>query len=144
MRSHKQNFFADAENLSIKLIQKYGVSKKVAEHLVSTYGGQAWAVCEISRTMINYETSMFGNLIHPEYPYIEAEIVYACREYACTIEDIVSRRTRLAFLNKEAAMEAVAKVASVMGKELGWSKSVMQKQIEAAKAYVESYSGNIE
>lgn len=41
------------------------------------------------------------------YPYLEAEVRYACREYAATVEDVLSRRTRLAFLNSAAALECV-------------------------------------
>ena len=129
----------DCENLAIKLIQKHGLTQDVAEHLAKTYGGQAWAVCDISPT----EEAGFGTLIVPGYPYIEEEVKYACREYACTIEDILSRRTRLAFLNKEAALAAIPKVAAIMAKELGWDKDVTEKQIQAAKQYVKSYSGGV-
>lgn len=129
---------SDGENLSIKLIQKYGMSAEVAEHLAETYGGQAWTVCELSHS----SELGFGALLAPGYPYIEEEVIYACREYACTIEDILSRRTRLAFLNKDAALGAVPKVAGLMAKELGWDKDVTEKQITAATRYIESYSGS--
>ena len=40
-------------------------------------------------------------LIVKGYPYIEEEIIYAIRyEYAVRVEDIIARRTRLAFLNR--------------------------------------------
>lgn len=130
--------YKDGENLAIKLIQKYGLKPEVAEHLATTYGGQAWTVCDTSQA----NQTGFGALIAPGYPYIEEEVLYACKEYACTIEDILSRRTRLAFLNKEAALGAVPKVAELMSKELGWDKAVTEKQIEAAIKYVESYSGS--
>lgn len=123
------------DNLAAELIQKYSITEEVADHLATTYGGQAWEVCELSKP------EQVGVLITPDYPYIEAEIIYACREYACTIEDILSRRTRLAFLNQKAALKAVPKVAEVMAKELGWTKDVTTKQITAATQYVESYSG---
>ena len=127
---------SDERNLPIKLIQKYGMPKDIAEHLVGTYGGQVWDICEISQHA--------QKRIHPGFPYIEAEIIYACREYACTIEDILSRRTRLAFLNKEAAVESIPKVAKVMADELGWSQDIIDMQIVAATKYVESYSGSLD
>ena len=40
------------------------------------------------------------------YPYIEAEVRYAAREYACTAADVLARRTRLAFLNRFATPDA--------------------------------------
>jgi glycerol-3-phosphate dehydrogenase len=119
------------------------MADEVAEHLVRTYGGQAWDVCELSQ-LTQGKGSRFGEPIVDDYPYIEAEIIYACREYACTVEDILSRRTRLAFLNKEAALEAVPRVANVMAKELGWTEEVTAKQVAAATQYVESYSGSLD
>lgn len=77
------------------------------------------------------------------YPYIVADVVWACREYACTVEDVVSRRTRLAFLNKDAAMEVIPLVAEIMAKELGWTKKVKSEQIAAAEKYVDSYNGQL-
>ena len=70
----------------------------------------------------------YGVPLAANYPYIEAEVRFACKEYACTIEDILSRRTRLAFLNSEAAMEALPRVADIMAEELGWSKKIKAKQ----------------
>lgn len=120
----------DGNNLAIKLIQKYNIPDDVAESLVKTYGGQAWEICSLGPS----------TRLVPGFPYIEAEVVYACREYACTVEDILSRRTRLAFLNKDAALQAVPKVADIMAKELGWTEDVAAKQITAAIKYVESYA----
>lgn len=85
----------------------------------------------------------YGTQLVSSYPYIEEEIRYACREYACTIEDILSRRTRLAFLNSEAAFEALPRVADIMADELGWSRKVKHSQMQSAKTYLESYGGRI-
>ena len=85
----------------------------------------------------------FGVPLSPQYPYIEAEVAYACREYACTVEDVISRRTRLAFLNSGAAKEAVPRVAEIMAQELGWSKEVKEAQVASALAYVSTYGGPV-
>ena len=63
-----------------------------------------------------------GKRLHEDYPYIEAEVIYAVREYACTTIDILARRTRLAFVNVHAAEEALPRVIEIMAKELNWSK----------------------
>jgi len=122
-------------DLSQRLLQKYRMSPDVINHLVNTYGGHASAVCEIAK-----RNKRDGRLVEG-YPYIQAEIVYACHEYACTIEDILSRRTRLAFLNKEKALEAIPLVANIMAKELGWTRTATKNQIEFAEIYLESFSG---
>jgi glycerol-3-phosphate dehydrogenase len=133
------------ENMSIQLIQEYGLSQDVAEHLVATYGGCAWDVCKLipPLTAGTKSSQRFGKRLVEGFPYLDVEVVYATREYACTIEDVLSRRTRLAYLNKDAAMEAIPQVAEIMARELGWTNKVKQQQMEAASKYVESYAGRI-
>jgi len=134
-----------SKSLYIELIQKYGMSQIVAENLVKSYGGRAWEVCELLQPSGKRSPNapQFGHLIVEDYPYIDADVVWACREYACTIEDVLSRRTRLAFLNKDAAMEAIPVIADIMAKELGWTAKIKQKQIEAAEKCVSTYGGRI-
>ena len=55
--------------------------------------------------------------------FILFQVMYAIKEYACTAIDVLARRTRLAFLNVQAADEALPTIVEIMGKELGWSKS---------------------
>jgi glycerol-3-phosphate dehydrogenase len=138
------------EHMSIQLIQKYGLAQDVAEHLVKTYGGGALDVCKLiptvpatAATTSNSSPLNFGKRLVEGFPYLEVEVVYATREYACTIEDVLSRRTRLAYLNKDAAMEAIPHVAEIMARELGWTKKVKQQQMEAAVMYVNTYAGRI-
>jgi glycerol-3-phosphate dehydrogenase len=128
-------------NIPIELIQKYQMEQDVAEHLARAYGARAWEVCEHARPT-GKTWPKFGTPLANGYPYIDAEVVWACREYACTIEDILSRRTRLAFLNKDAAFEAIPQVADIMANELGWTEYVKEQQIAAAQKYVESYKGS--
>jgi len=45
--------------------------------------------------------------LHQEFPYIEAEVKYAIKEYARSAIDIIARRTRISFLNVLAADEAL-------------------------------------
>ncbi len=68
-----------------------------------------------------------GKRLVEEIPYLEAEGKYAVKEYACTAIDVLARRTRLAFLNVQAADEALPRVIEIMGAELGWSKG--QKKV---------------
>ena len=116
------------------------MSEPVAQHLAKTYGTRAWEVCELAEGMPNGEGK---RRLLDNYPYIVADVVWACREYACTVEDVVSRRTRLAFLNKDAAMQVIPLVADIMARELGWTKKVKSEQISAAEKYVDSYNGQL-
>ena len=63
-----------------------------------------------------------GKKLVEEFPYIEAEVRYAVMEYARTATDVIARRTRLAFLNVQAADEALPRIVEIMAKELGWKK----------------------
>jgi glycerol-3-phosphate dehydrogenase len=60
-----------------------------------------------------------AELLHLQYHYIKAEVVYATRyEMAITVEDFLARRIRLLFLDAEAAIEIVDMVATLMANEL--------------------------
>jgi len=52
---------------------------------------------------------------------VVVQVIYACREYACSAIDVLARRTRLAFLNVHAAEEALPRVIDIMARELQWS-----------------------
>ncbi|GAA5865600.1 hypothetical protein JCM1840_001456 [Sporobolomyces johnsonii] len=112
----------------IKLIQQFGIESDVARHLSDTYGDRAWGVCSMaSQTGLRFP--VHGNRLDPVYPYIDAEVTWACRrEYAATAVDVIARRTRLSFLNSEAALEALPKVIDIMGKELGWDDKRKEKE----------------
>ncbi|CDR96328.1 GLYCEROL-3-PHOSPHATE DEHYDROGENASE, putative [Babesia bigemina] len=59
--------------------------------------------------------------IHPDYPYLQGEVLYGIRrEYACTPLDILARRTRLAFRDHKAASAVLDSVCDIMSKELAW------------------------
>ena len=48
-------------------------------------------------------------------------MVYAARyEWAVQADDMIARRTRLAFLNKDKAIAAIPRVVELMAKELKW------------------------
>ncbi|GAA5998942.1 glycerol-3-phosphate dehydrogenase [Rhodotorula paludigena] len=106
----------------IKLIQQFGLESDVAQHLASNYGDRAWGVCSMAKpTGLRYP--VHGTRIDPVYPFIDAEVTWACRrEYAATAVDVIARRTRLSFLNSEAALEALPTVIDIMSKELGWDQ----------------------
>ncbi len=55
------------------------------------------------------------------HPYIEAEVVWAARvELAMTPLDVLARRTRIAALDRAAAIEALPRVVDLLADELAW------------------------
>ena len=86
----------------------------VAQHLASTYGDKAVNVAKLSG-LTGKRWPVHGVRLHEEFPYLEGEVRYACKaEYAQTAEDILARRTRLAFLNANAAKEALPRILQIM------------------------------
>lgn len=80
-----------------------------------------------------------GKRLDVSYPYIDAEVTWACRrEYACTAVDVIARRTRLSFLNAEAALEALPRVIDIMAGELGWSGKEKESQFKDATKFLHS------
>jgi glycerol-3-phosphate dehydrogenase len=63
------------------------------------------------------------------------------REYARTVVDVIARRTRLAFLNWDAASEAVPRVAALMARELGWDDARVEAEVAAAHAFMRTMLG---
>lgn len=106
-------------NLYIKLVQDYSIDIEVAKHLSHCYGTKAVQVCK--------QVSGPGKRLTEKFPYIEADVKFAVKEYACTVVDVLARRTRLAFLNVDATKNVVPRVVEIMAKELGWSR--VKKQV---------------
>lgn len=80
-----------------------------------------------------------GKRLDVSYPYIDAEVTWACRrEYACTAVDVIARRTRLSFLNAEASLEALPKVIDIMAREHKWSSREKERQFKAATTFLQS------
>ena len=70
---------------------------------------------------------------------IDAEVRYAARyEYAQTAVDVIARRTRLSFLNAQAALIALPTVVDILGEELHWDKKRKEDEIERATRFLVS------
>ncbi|KAJ3150024.1 mitochondrial glycerol-3-phosphate dehydrogenase [Geranomyces michiganensis] len=125
-----------SKNMFIKLVQHFGIELEVAQHLTTSYGDRAWAVASLaSRTEERWP--VFGKHLAAGYPYIEAEVRYAVqREYACTAVDVIARRTRLAFLNAEAALESLPRVIDIMAQELGWSDARKKQEMKDGREFL--------
>lgn len=111
----------------------------VAKHLSRAYGDQAYQVAELAQGI----PELAQRLVHGQ-PVLCAEVVYCVRsEYCLTAVDFIARRTRLAFLDAQAAELAVPKVIELMGAELGWSRSRKDKERKEAMKFLKTFSGGI-
>uniref|UniRef100_A0A8C9S3P9 Glycerol-3-phosphate dehydrogenase, mitochondrial n=2 Tax=Scleropages formosus TaxID=113540 RepID=A0A8C9S3P9_SCLFO len=121
--------------LYIRLVQDYGLEVEVAQHLAATYGGRAFEVAKMAQ-VTGQRWPIVGKRLVSEFPYIESEVHYAVKEYACTAIDVLARRTRLGFLNVQAADEALPRIVHIMGKQLGWSEQKKQEELNAARTFL--------
>jgi glycerol-3-phosphate dehydrogenase len=102
---------------------------------LSVYGTDAEKILLIAR-----ESDELAKRLHPDLPYIAAEVVWAAREeMARTVEDVLARRTRALFLNARAAIAMAPKVASILARELGkdqaWAEDEVKRFNELAMQY---------
>ena len=72
-------------------------------------------------------------------PVLNAEVRYAVHnEYALTAVDFLARRSRLAFLNAQVALDVLPKVVGIMAEELHWSTKRQRQEIVDTEKFMES------
>ena len=103
---------------------------------LAVYGADAPAVRELAAA-----DASLAEKIHPDLPYIKAEVVWAVREeMARNVEDVLSRRTRALLLGARASIEAAPAVAELIARELGrdegWKKKAVEEYEKVAQGYV--------
>ncbi|XP_057665319.1 glycerol-3-phosphate dehydrogenase, mitochondrial isoform X1 [Diorhabda carinulata] len=124
----------------IRLVQDFGLECEVAQHLSKSYGDRAFAVAKMA-SLTGKRWPIIGKKLHPEFPYIDAEVRYGVREYAITAVDMIARRVRLAFLNVQAAQEALPDIVNIMAEELGWSEEEKKNQMKQASEFLQNEMG---
>jgi glycerol-3-phosphate dehydrogenase len=87
------------------------------------------------------ESPEMAQPLHAKYPYVKAQVIFAARhEMARTVEDVLSRRMRMLFLDAEAAQEMAPAVARLLATELGQNQAWVDEQIhhfnQVASRYV--------
>ena len=103
--------------------------------ILSVYGADAAAVLALAK-----ENPELAKPLHPDLPYLGAEVVWAARhEMSRTVDDALSRRTRALLLNARAAVAAAPKVAALLAAELGKDASWAEAQVSAFRTLAAQY-----
>lgn len=104
------------------------------------YGSDALALEELMETNPEY-----AKKLDPAFSETVAEIIWAVRyEMARTLDDVLSRRMRLTFLDARAALSVAPYVAEVMAQELGHDAEWQKRQVEAFSTTVQGFIvGNV-
>lgn len=103
---------------------------------LAAYGSDAPAILDLVRG-----DPSLGRRLHPGFPYLAAEVVWAARhEMARTVEDVLARRLRALFLDARAAVAMASGVAALMARELGrddaWQAAQVTAFAEVAAAFM--------
>ncbi|RNC83048.1 MAG: glycerol-3-phosphate dehydrogenase/oxidase [Balneola sp.] len=86
------------------------------------------------------EQSDLSEKVHPDLPYIKAEVIWAIRnELAVTIDDVLSRRTRALLLDAEASVEAAPLVGRMLADEFGFDEAWVIQEVKEYEAMARNY-----
>ena len=110
------------------MVFEQDLPRDIAKHLVRQYGTAALRVVENGLMR-----KKMGRL-HPDYSFIEAEVLYSMHsEMAVKPNDIICRRVPVSFIDQKGTEEVILpKVVDIMANELGWSEERKQKEIKEA------------
>ncbi len=127
---------ADYDFESWRMLQtEFGFAEDICQHLVLKYGTLARDVAALTRARPD-----LGTRLHPDFPFLPAEIVHAVRaEMACTPRDVLARRLRLEMCDWSATLQAIPQVVALMGEELGWNEMERTAQKATYTAQIQGF-----
>jgi glycerol-3-phosphate dehydrogenase len=129
--------YADVVAETAEAARALGIADaETAELLVRQHGEEAATVLALA-----HDTGLTAPL-SPAAAHLTAEVLYAARhEGAATLEDVFSRRTRLALRARDAALPAAPEAASLLARETGRDEAWAAAQVEAYAAAVRRERG---
>ncbi|CAB4989251.1 unannotated protein [freshwater metagenome] len=118
---------------SAQIAQIYEISEESVIHLLNRHGSLINEVLEIIA-----DNPEMAERIDPALPYLKAEIEYAAsHEGARSVEDVISRRTRIAFESHDHGIGVATEVATIIGTILGWGAKERKASINSYRELVE-------
>ncbi|GAU33099.1 hypothetical protein TSUD_259500 [Trifolium subterraneum] len=113
------------------------IDSAAARHLSHAYGTLAERVAAIA------QNENLGKRLAHGYPYLEAEVAYCARnEYCESAIDFIARRTRLAFLETDAARRALPRVIEILAKEHKWDNSRQKEELQKATNFLKTFKSS--
>lgn len=102
---------------------------------LDVYGSDRFAIEQLVK-----QHPILAEKLHPDFPYIDAEVVWAARnEMAETVEDILSRRLRVLFIDALAAKDMAPRVASLLAETFNRDQNWIAAQIEQFNTLADGY-----
>jgi glycerol-3-phosphate dehydrogenase len=119
---------------SAQIAAEFAIEEKSVVHLLNRYGSLISEVLELIT-----DDKKLAQLLDPSLPYLKAEIVYAVtHEGAMSVDDVISRRTRLAFEAPHAGIELAEEIADLIAPYLGWGAKEKKASIAEYRGQVDS------
>jgi glycerol-3-phosphate dehydrogenase len=110
-----------------RIAEESGLSTDNVIHLLNRYGSLISEVLEIIE-----DDPKMAKPFTPGLPYLKAEIYYAAsHEGARSVDDVISRRTRLAFEAPNSAMDLANDVATIISPILEWTPKQKKDSVNA-------------
>lgn len=119
---------------SAQIAQEFGLDERTVVHLLNRYGSMISEVLELIAS-----DKKLAKPLSPTLPYLKAEIVYAAsHEGAMSVDDVISRRTRLAFEAPHAGVDLADEIATLIAPELGWGAKEKKASVAQYREQVEA------
>lgn len=109
-----------------------GLDSQTVTHLLNRYGSLISEILDL----IKADPSLAKKL-DADLPYLKAEIYYAVsHEGARSVDDVISRRTRIAFEAHNQGLELADAIAEIIAPVLGWSTKERRASVAAYESLV--------
>ena len=116
-----------------RLASDSGLSAETITHLLNRYGSMISEILELVE-----ESPSLSKKLAADLPYIKAEIYYAAsHEGARSVDDVISRRTRIAFEAHNYGVALTESIAEIIAPVLGWSTKERKASVAAYESLVE-------
>ena len=110
---------------SAQLAAMSGLSEEVVIHLLNRYGSLISEIFEIIES-----DKKLAQPISDDLAYIKAEVIYAVTyEGAQSVDDVLSRRTRIAFEASDGGESIATTVATLIAPVLGWDAAAKKASV---------------
>ena len=123
---------ADHEALAIETARAVGLelAPPIIRHITTIYGDRCAAIVRLMAEKTDWRMPFV-----PGRPTVGAEVIHAIRnESACTLADIVIRRTELGAMGHP-GVDMVRAMAAIAAEELGWDAAAMASEIAAVDRF---------
>jgi len=124
-------YFALVQQIE-RIADESGLDSQTVTHLLNRYGSLISEILDLIKDVPSLAKKLDSDL-----PYIKAEIYYAVsHEGARTVDDVISRRTRIAFEAHNQGLDLADAIAEIIAPVLGWSVKERRASVAAYESLV--------